>query len=70
MLVQDQAEHARYLSARMVRLVAQLLGCMGGAWLDVGCGNGSLVTTAAEFGFNALGIDSRQEPVSVLTELG
>mgnify|MGYP002403534423 CR=1 FL=1 len=68
--MQEQAEHMRYVSARMVRTVAQILASFSGCWLDVGCGNGSLLTTAAEFGFDACGIDTRSEPVDALTALG
>ena len=39
-------------------------------WLDVGCGDGALVMTASEFGFAALGIDARTEPVEALQALG
>ena len=39
-------------------------------WLDVGCGDGALVMTASEFGFAALGLDARQEPVAMLRTLG
>jgi len=39
-------------------------------WLDVGCGDGALVMTASEFGFAALGLDARQEPVAELRTLG
>jgi SAM-dependent methyltransferase len=64
---------ARQTSARIVERV---LGLMDGrdpeqaSWLDVGFGNGSLLTTAAEFGFEAVGIDVREEPVRRLAELG
>lgn len=39
-------------------------------WLDVGCGDGALVMTASEFGFAALGLDARAEPVTALLRLG
>jgi SAM-dependent methyltransferase len=39
-------------------------------WLDVGCGDGSLLMTAADFGFNALGLDTRAETVSQIQQLG
>ena len=41
-----------------------------GRWLDVGFGNGSLVFTAAEFGYTAVGLDLRQENVSALKGAG
>lgn len=63
MLAPEQAEQARYVSARLVQIVARERGSFDGRWLDVGCGNGSLVATAAEFGYLACGLDTRQEPV-------
>lgn len=39
-------------------------------WLDVGCGAGGLVFTAAEYGFNAIGIDSRVQAVEQIEALG
>ncbi|QNM96186.1 class I SAM-dependent methyltransferase [Chitinimonas koreensis] len=39
-------------------------------WLDVGCGNGALVSTAQEYGFSALGLDIRAETANRLRELG
>ena len=39
-------------------------------WLDVGFGNGSLVFTAAEWGYQPLGIDLRASSVAKLQALG
>jgi 2-polyprenyl-3-methyl-5-hydroxy-6-metoxy-1,4-benzoquinol methylase len=39
-------------------------------WIDVGCGSGGLVFTAEEFGFDATGIDLRQEAVRRILERG
>jgi FkbM family methyltransferase len=39
-------------------------------WLDVGCGAGGLVITAAEYGFNAIGLDSRLQAVERIEALG
>lgn len=39
-------------------------------WLDVGCGGGGLVLTAAEYGFAATGLDLRAEAVRAIQELG
>jgi protein O-GlcNAc transferase len=39
-------------------------------WLDIGCGDGALVMTASEFGFNALGLDVRKETVQRILALG
>eukprot|EP00051_Salpingoeca_urceolata_P029855 m.7501 g.7501 ORF g.7501 m.7501 type:complete len:483 (+) comp2953_c0_seq2:281-1729(+) len=41
-----------------------------GRWLDVGCGNGALLATAAEFGFDAYGIDVRADAVQALQSIG
>lgn len=40
------------------------------SWLDVGCGDGALVMTAAEFGLDAAGLDSRKRTVEELRLLG
>ena len=39
-------------------------------WLDIGCGSGGLVVTAAEYGFAAIGLDTRSAAVEHLRELG
>jgi predicted O-linked N-acetylglucosamine transferase (SPINDLY family)/SAM-dependent methyltransferase len=39
-------------------------------WLDIGCGDGSLVMIAAEFGFNATGLDARAQTVKALNDIG
>ncbi|MGZ8174223.1 MULTISPECIES: class I SAM-dependent methyltransferase [Methylobacter] len=39
-------------------------------WLEVGCGDGALVMTAAEFGFNAIGLDARGQTVQALRASG
>ncbi|MES2581474.1 MAG: methyltransferase domain-containing protein [Pseudomonadota bacterium] len=50
----------------------QQQGWMGDSmvWLDVGCGAGGLVITAAEYGFNAIGLDSRVQAVERIEALG
>ncbi len=50
----------------------QQQGWMGDSmvWLDVGCGAGGLVITAAEYGFNAIGLDSRAQAVERIEALG
>jgi SAM-dependent methyltransferase len=52
--------HCKYLSDSKL--------CFGD-WLDVGFGNASLVFTAAEWGFHAVGLDLREENVNALTAL-
>jgi protein O-GlcNAc transferase len=39
-------------------------------WIDIGCGDGGLVMTAAEFGFNAVGLDLRLQTTQALTSSG
>ena len=41
-----------------------------GVWLDVGFGNGSLLFTAQEFGFEPIGVDLRKDGVNALKSLG
>jgi len=41
-----------------------------GRWLEIGFGNGALLTTAAEFGYEAVGFDLREESVRRMRELG
>lgn len=65
-----QAEGYRRISSRIVDRIVQALGRLEGRWLDVGVGNGALLAAADEFGFDAVGIDLRSEPVLRLQELG
>src|ERR1051325_2283807 len=53
-------ENARYVSARIVEIVWERQSAPGGRWLDIGFGNGALLTTAAEFGFQVVGLDLRE----------
>lgn len=63
-------EGARYVSARMVENVSRFLPSQEGRWLDVGFGNGSLLTTAAEFGFEVVGLDMRPATVAMMRDFG
>jgi SAM-dependent methyltransferase len=64
-------DRGRQRSARQVeRVVAARGGSVGGRWLDVGFGDGALLTTAAEFGFEVLGLETRPEAVKRLAEFG
>lgn len=63
-------ERLRPVSGRIVSRVSQVRGEVGGRWLDVGFGDGSLLTTAEEFGYQAVGLDLRRECVDALVELG
>ena len=57
-----------------LRLLGGYASAMAGpampTWLDVGCGDGALVMAASEFGFAALGLDARAEPVAAIQRLG
>jgi protein O-GlcNAc transferase len=66
--VGHDAERTRAVSARMVERVARHV--MNGDWLDIGFGNGSLLFTAAEWGFRPVGADLRQDNVATLRKLG
>lgn len=61
-------ERQRHISGRMVQQVSRHVP--NGDWLDVGFGNGSLVFTADEFGYSAVGIDLRIENVEGLKRAG
>jgi SAM-dependent methyltransferase len=65
-----EVESTRYVSARMVESVGALRPGREGRWLDVGFGNGSLLTTAAEFGWDVVGIDLREENVRQMRAWG
>ena len=61
-------EQHRMISARIVERVVRHVA--DGAWLDVGFGNGSLLFTAQEWGFEPLGLDLRPSSVDALQRLG
>ena len=62
-------ERQRIVSARMIEPVARRAPPPG-RWLDVGFGNGSLLFTAAEFGYTAAGLDLRPESVGAMKRIG
>jgi 2-polyprenyl-3-methyl-5-hydroxy-6-metoxy-1,4-benzoquinol methylase len=66
----QDVEATRYVSARMIEAVSAFRGEPGGRWLDVGFGNGALLTTAAELGWDVAGLDLREESVRLLREAG
>jgi predicted O-linked N-acetylglucosamine transferase (SPINDLY family) len=79
-IVDQVAQHdlRRALWAPVVERVTRLLGgyprlfSAGGApaWCDVGCGDGALLMTAADYGYAAEGMDARPETAARLGELG
>lgn len=64
----DNLEKNRQVSADMIGNVLPYRDA--GVWLDVGFGNGSLLFTAEEFGFDVVGLDLRQSSVDQMTALG
>ena len=60
-MVGYQIEEQRYISARIIEKVLPFKS--DGIWLDVGFGNGSLLFTADEFGFEPIGVDLRKDGV-------
>ena len=67
-VIGNKLEHNRYVSARMIETVLPFKS--NGVWLDVGFGNGSLLFTAQEFGFEPIGVDLRKDGVDALKSLG
>jgi SAM-dependent methyltransferase len=63
-------DRGRMLSAHIIERVVRLRGRAGGRWLDVGFGNGTLVTTAVEYGFTGVGVDVREAAVAQLRAEG
>ena len=63
-----EVEKQRILSARIIEKVLPFKS--DGIWLDVGFGNGSLLFTADEYGFEPIGVDLRKDGVVVLQSLG
>ena len=64
-----ELETARQVAARVVGSLGSVRGRLGGRWLDAGFGNGALLTTAAEFGYDAMGIDVRPAVVTAMRSL-
>jgi predicted SAM-dependent methyltransferase len=58
----------RAISSRMIEKVLPFVS--EGIWLDVGFGNGSLLFTAQEYGFKAVGLDLRSQNVDIMNSLG
>lgn len=63
-----ELERQRPISARMIEKVLPYQSA--GIWLDVGFGNGSLLFTAAEYGFDPVGLDLRQDTVDQMKKFG
>ena len=64
-------EAQRVISAQMIRQVVDVIGLPDDRlWLDVGFGNGSLLMTAKEFGFEVFGVDLRKRNVEDIAQFG
>lgn len=63
-----EVEKQRAISARMIEKLLPYVD--HGDWCDIGFGNGSLLMTAQEYGFNPVGIDLRTDNVETLKQLG
>ena len=61
-------EENRDISAKIVDKV--LPYASDGVWLDIGFGNGSLLFTAQEYGFEPVGVDVRADNVNALKAVG
>lgn len=61
---------ARGVAAKVVEDLARFRERLDGRWLDVGFGAGSLLTTAAEFGYEVVGLDLRKESVAKMNAIG
>lgn len=60
----------RPIAAKIVEDVSLVRSSFEGRWLDVGFGAGALLATAAEFGYDAVGIDLREDVVARMRALG
>jgi len=63
-----EVEKQRYVSARIIEKIIPFKS--NGVWLDVGFGNGSLLFTAVEYGFEPIGVDLRNDGVLALQNAG
>ena len=70
LLTVDKMEQARAVAATIVDKISSILSKQEGKWLDIGFGNGALLLTCAEYGFEPVGIDLRKEAVEKVKPLG
>ncbi len=63
-----QIEKQRAISSKIIEKVLPYQ--FEGNWLDIGFGNGSLLFTAQEYGFNPVGIDLRKENSELMKKIG
>lgn len=60
-------EGQRIVSGHIVERIARYVKT--GAWLDIGFGNGSLLFTAQEWGYEPVGLDLRKDNVEAMSKL-
>lgn len=65
-----QVENQRSVWAHVLDAVATQRPSLGGRWLDVGFGDGSLLSTAEEYGYDVVGVDARADSVRLMAEAG
>ncbi len=63
------AERQRVITSRIVSRIAEHVPPPG-AWLDVGFGNGAVLFSAQEWGYEPVGIDLRESEVTALASVG
>jgi predicted SAM-dependent methyltransferase len=63
-------ERNRLVWARIVDKITKLRDHASGCWLDVGFGNGSLMFTASEWGYEVVGVDLRPTQVDTMRAAG
>ena len=66
--VGNEIEKNRYVASEIIEKVLPYKS--KGVWLDVGFGNGSLLFTAHEYGFEPVAVDLRKENVSIMQQFG
>ena len=66
-IVGYQVEQQRIISAKIIEKVIPFKSY--GTWLDVGFGNGNLLFTAEEYGYEPIGVDLRKDGVITLQKL-
>ncbi|MGF1620679.1 MAG: class I SAM-dependent methyltransferase [Rhodomicrobiaceae bacterium] len=67
-IVGVDVERKRPVSAHMIEKVLPYQ--KSGLWLDVGYGDGSLIFTAQEYGFDVVGLDLREQYVVAMKKIG
>ena len=62
----QEVEQWRAITAKMVANVSNIRKSFSGRWMDIGFGNGSLLLSAQEFGYQVTGIDLRRASIKAL----